>query len=319
MRPARLLLGLGLLVLGASPIESAQGSVTLRVTVDRPEVVIGEPIRYVMTLERPEGVEVAWPVVGNTLGDFTVEEFGSGLSRKTDGFVIQDRWLRLSLYATGSHTIPAPVVTYRDAGGEEREVRGRAVTITVMSLLPQDFESQDVRDAKPLKPLRQGAWWWGLLALALLAGGVGLWWWRRHRLAPEPIVPPPQPHEIALGALERLRQEGLPSRRQFEVYYVRLSDIVRAYIEARFTLRAPEMTTEEFLKALSHGQALSPGHRSLLQDFLVRCDLVKFARYQPTEPEAAEAFHAARRFIEETVPSEEPVETTTQGVSQVVG
>lgn len=37
-------------------------------------------------------------------------------------------------------------------------------------------------------------------------------------------------------------------------------------------------------------------------DFLTRCDLVKFARYEPREPELRELYDAAVRLVEETEP-----------------
>ncbi len=103
-----------------------------------------------------------------------------------------------------------------------------------------------------------------------------------------------------MNALEQLHREQLPLQGRVEEYYVRLSTIVRVYIENRFGLRAPEMTTEEFLQVASSGQALSEGHRRALQEFLMRCDLVKFARYQPSGQEAEEAWCAAQRFVQET-------------------
>lgn len=46
---------------------------------------------------------------------------------------------------------------------------------------------------------------------------------------------------------------------------------------------------------------LGGSHKELLQDFLTRCDFVKFARYEPTESERA-LHQAAVRFIADTVP-----------------
>ena len=219
---------------------------------------------------------------------------------------IEARWYRLAGYSAGTHTIPEAVVKYQAGDGATQETRTQAVTITVKSLLPRDWEHQDIREVKPLIPARS-AWWWLLGGLAGIGGVVGVWLWRRQRtLAEAPSIPPTPPHESAFEALSKLRQEDLPSRNRYEEYYVRLSGIVRAYIEARFRLKAPEMTTEEFLQVTSNAQALSASHRRLLQEFLERCDLVKFARYEPSRHEADEAFEAALRFIQDTAPSTDP-------------
>lgn len=279
--------------------------VTLTATVDREEVAVGEPVRYVLTLTRPAALAMAWPKVETLLSEFELYDSGSEPSSTHQGTVTDQRWYQLASFSIGSHTIPAPVVTYREADGTDQNVRGNPVAITVTSQLPTEWESLDIRKAKPLLRIRRDGWLWTLLGLLVLAGAAGgYWWWRARRLGVLVPAPPPRPpHEIALEALERLRQESLPSRNAYEEYYVRLSDIARSYIEARFSLKAPEMTTEEFLQMTSAGQALSSEHRSLLQAFLVHCDLVKFARYQPSVKEADEAFTAAQRFVKETIPA----------------
>ncbi len=292
--------------LGSAAAE--ESPVRLTVAVDRTEVVIGEPIHYRITLEHPLEVAVTPPSALGTSDDVTIEEHGTEPSRIEAGTVTSEAWYRLSIYATGTHTIPAPVATYSGADGSPRDVRGQPVTITVQSLLPEDWESQDIRDVKPLVRLRRNGWLWAIAAVVLLGRAAAAVWWRRHRTPLEVAGPPPRPaHELALEALDRLRRDALPSRDRFEEYYVRLSQIARTYVEGRFGLRAPEMTTEEFLYAAAQAAVLGAEHRQMLQAFLTRCDLVKFAKYQPSTAEADEGFESARRFGQETVPSPEPV------------
>jgi len=52
-----------------------------------------------------------------------------------------------------------------------------------------------------------------------------------------------------------------------------------------------------------------------MQEFLTRCDFVKFARYDPTEPELRELHRAAVRVVEDTVPAPIPVEPDHTGAS----
>ena len=82
--------------------------------------------------------------------------------------------------------------------------------------------------------------------------------------------------------------------------YIELSDIVRHYLENRFILRAPEMTTEEFLDKLKDTDMLSYDQKILLKDFLFHCDLVKFARYGPTEKEIDSSFKSAENLVDQT-------------------
>ena len=92
----------------------------------------------------------------------------------------------------------------------------------------------------------------------------------------------------------------MPTADVADAWYVELSDIVRRYIEERFALRAPELTTEEFLAEAGRSAELTAGNRELLSAFLATCDRVKFARYSPDEDESRGALQEAKRFLNET-------------------
>ena len=109
-------------------------------------------------------------------------------------------------------------------------------------------------------------------------------------------------HETAYEALEALRAKGSGNIKE---YFFELSCIIRRYIEDRFSMRAPEMTTEEFFAALKESGILSGTHKNLLKEFLTLCDIVKFARYGPTRDEIEESFNAAKVFVDETKESKE--------------
>ena len=80
----------------------------------------------------------------------------------------------------------------------------------------------------------------------------------------------------------------------------RNSDLLRTYLEERFALRAPERTTEEFLRELEGGEALAKSHRAELERFLLQCDLVKFAAFQPGEADHLTTWALAEAFVEAT-------------------
>lgn len=158
-------------------------------------------------------------------------------------------------------------------------------------------------ELRPLKPpvdIPSGwGWlWWVGAVLALAAAGWWLWrWWRRRRIAPAVAATPPlPPHVEARRRLEAAWQYlGDP-----EKFTVAVSAALRWYLERRFHLPAPERTTEEFLQDLQRTLVLQPRHKELLADFLTECDLIKFARFEPTE-EALRRLHAAAlRLVDET-------------------
>ena len=137
-----------------------------------------------------------------------------------------------------------------------------------------------------------------LVLLALLA--FLFIFFSRKKLA-SVVVPEKLPHEIAYEQLEVLRQKDLIRQGRTKEYYSEISDIIRHYLENRFLLKAPEMTTEEFLGYVRDYGQLMDEHKSLLKEFLSACDLVKFAKHAPSVGETSAIFVSAKNFVDETV------------------
>jgi hypothetical protein len=160
----------------------------------------------------------------------------------------------------------------------------------------------DIRDIKPPIEISDGtAWlWWALAALAVLVLALLLWWNLRKRTA-RIVGPPPVPAHIRA---RRKLSDALAYLAQPKIFCTLVSDTARFYLEERFNFRAPERTTEEFLRELKGTKLLLPEQKESLGNFLASCDLVKFARYEPGENELRELHASALRLIEETEPRE---------------
>ena len=296
------------------PTPTANEPVMVQASVDRNQITIADPIRYTVTVTMPSDVEVRIPVLSGQLGDFTISDFGEVPTRLENGRVITARWYTLTSFAPGDRVIPAPKVQYRVAGGELRDVEGNTVPVVVTSLLAPDKNATDIRDIKP--PEEPPFDWrpYGVAAGALLAVGAlgAAFFYFLNRPRRQHVIPPRPPHEVAVAALNRLRSRRLIEEGRFETYYVELSAIVRSYLEDGFHVRAPEMTTEEFLAAAARDGRLVAAHRRLLAEFLSQADLVKFARHLPTLKDSEAAYDAARRFVEDTRPASGAPSTETQ-------
>ncbi|MBA4148054.1 MAG: hypothetical protein H0X66_08040 [Verrucomicrobia bacterium] len=170
-----------------------------------------------------------------------------------------------------------------------------------------------LRDIKP--PVHIPDYWlylWialGVLALVII--GYLLWrYWLKKALQPKPIPVLP-PH---VRARRRLK-EAMAHIADPKLFVSAVSDAVRLYLEESFDLRAPERTTEEFLYELQTSNRLGENVKGSLNEFLSRCDLVKFAKYEPTQAELEDIHNAAMRIVEETEPkpfSQSPVQPSLQ-------
>src|SRR5437868_4361327 len=157
-----------------------------------------------------------------------------------------------------------------------------------------------LRDIKPPVEIPNG-WlilWYTLGAIAIAALVFLAWrYWRKRRaqLAIVPVIPP------YVRAKQKL-QEALALLGQPREFCIMVSDTIRWYLEERFDFHAPERTTEEFLYELQSTELLTRDQKESLGEFLNRCDLVKFAKYEPREPELRDLHSSALRLVEETEP-----------------
>jgi len=168
-------------------------------------------------------------------------------------------------------------------------------------------EMADIRDIKPPLEISSGyAWlWWVLGVLIVLGALLLLWrWWRKR----QENRPPPLPIPAHVRAKEKLAA-ALALIGQPKPFVVAVSDTARWYLEERFNFRAPERTTEEFLRELAGTDLLLKEQKESMGQFLAACDLVKFAKYEPAELELRSLHAAAVKLVEETKPQVEVVKT----------
>ena len=160
----------------------------------------------------------------------------------------------------------------------------------------------EIKDVKPPVDMPGEFWWvWWLLAAVAIAA-VALYFLSRRKPAEKAavIVPPKLPWEIAYERLDALALKKYPEAGIYQPFYVELTGIVRHYLEDHYSIKAPEMTTEEFLNFMKKTSVLKEEHKVVLKDFLNGSDMVKFAKHEPTIGEAQANFDLARKLIAET-------------------
>ena len=285
--------------------ESRAGPVVATVSLAPAAPRLGDSLVLTLTVVAEAGVTVEMPVFGDALGRFGIADYTPRREAGPDGSLALTQRYTLQSPMSGHQRIPRLRVEYVDerdgqADAKPRELLTDELAFSVASVLPDgEVELRPARE--PLAPL-QGPWleryWsWLVVGVLLLAGaGAGFVVWLRRSEERARLTA----YDRAMARLDRLRRTGLPEAGTVDGWYVELSDIVRRYIEERFAVRAPELTTEEFLVEAGRSADLKRSHRGLLSDFLARCDRVKFARYSPGEDESRDALTVAERFLSET-------------------
>jgi len=256
------------------------------------------------------------PKVDKVLESFGIVDWDN-LGDKLDpnNRVVSTYRYRLEPFLSGTYPIPAFTFEFYDVNSpddKKYELTTEPIDIEVTSLLGEqraELKIEDIEDVLEMSRQRSFAWVW-VLGIVVLATAAGMWFYLRRKRVKELVRIFKPAHELAYERLRALVNEDLVGAGRIKEFYERISDILRHYIEHRFSLRAPERTTEEFLAELANTEILPAAEKQCLGEFLQHCDLVKFAKHNPTTHQIQETFDLVKDFIEKTKSDERKVDVT---------
>lgn len=285
---------------------AANSKVALEAKVNKNKIKIGDLIQYSIVVTRDEKVNIEMPNLGANLGAFEIHDYDDPDPVKQNGEIVQRREYIISTYDIGDYEIPP--VTVRFSVGEDslwKELTTEKIKITVASVKPS--EAGDIRDIKP--PLEIERDWMRIIRFAaagliIVIIGILIFLYIKRRkegksLIPRREKPKRPPHEIALDELNQLLQEQLLKKGEIKQFYIRISEIIRYYIEGRFFIIAIEMTTMQLIDTMKQAE-IEDEDVQLVEDFLMQCDLVKFAKYIPTPGEIQKVIDQAYEIVNKT-------------------
>ena len=310
--------------------EYERGPLTVRIKLDKNKITIADTVHLRLEAIIAPGYEVDIPPLGQTLGEY---ELGILDYRSFPDKLMEDERLmlrreyRLEPIVSGTYALPKLIFDFRakepTTGGQDQgkqyQLETEALEIEVTSLLDDqrgDLTLADIKDvaSMPKAPVRWWIWAAGALALAGLACGMVLLL-RRRQVKEVRIMM--AAHQVAYSRLEKLVADNLVAAGRVKEFYERISNILRWYIEHRFSLKAPERTTEEFLQEVHGVGFLNHDQQKMLSEFLQHCDMVKFALYGPSAQEIQKTFDLTKEFIESTRVPQKQVDVTAQQTQAV--
>jgi len=288
---------------------------------DTSSILIGDQTGFTVTAAIPAGVTAEMSSVTDTLAGKIVilQRSPRDTVILPDGAMkLTDRYL-ITSFDSGSYTIP-PFFAERISGDSliryysdysllrvfRPEVTPQDTTDVVFDIVPPRSAPVTFSEILP----------W--LVIALIAAVV-IYLLARF-LPRNPLkkfvrpVPPPEPaHVIALRDLQELKSAGLWQKGEIKEYYSRLSDILRRYIDNRYGISSPELTTDETVRMLQKAAVTTSGQMALVKEILSLSDMVKFAKYVPDDTSHDINYGNAVRFVEETREPDKPTEEKEKG------
>jgi hypothetical protein len=284
-------------------------------TVDTSVITIGDRITYSISIEHADTLRVAQPGEGVNLGQFEIKDYKIYDPIKKDGRILKKYEYVISVFDTGKFTIPPFPIAYfpTDSTADYKITEAGAINIYVKSVI-QD-EKRELRDIKQPVDIPYNYFFLvSVIIIGLLLIVIGFLVYKFYKKrkekgylfkVPEPLRPA---HEIALESLDELLARDLIEQGKIKEFYITLSDIIRRYMEGRYYISALEETSAEILVEM-RGQDITQDLYEKLKELLELSDLVKFAKYLPTDEENKNAPENTRQFINETKIEFKPMES----------
>lgn len=290
-----------ILLFAAVLFETSQDGVSLKVESETKQVDPARSVFLRVELAAAADRTAALPDLRDRVVGFSLaEDFAEEPVRAADGSTVQAANWRLvpepcaKAYKIKPFVVKASpkLLAYQSDDGKFSFVGGPIAFEPPAAREPVTggIETDPQKDLPPLSWRLVGFAALGLVGLlAVVAGLVALVRLvvrkvKEHRMSPI---------ERAWAELDRLLKKGLPGRGRYKDFYVELTMVVRRYIQRKYGVKAPHLTTEEFLRD-SRIVELSNARIAELKAFLESADMVKFAGVQAT-PEMADAATASAR------------------------
>lgn len=194
--------------------------------------------------------------------------------------------LTVTVFRPGTYDFKIEAV-WIDGEGRQQSSYSEAIRVRVVESIT-NHEDAELRVPGDYVTLRsRNLWLLGGAAFALLSlAAIASWFlWRRLRPAPAPEMPAPPPRpawEVALESIKALRTDRALLYEDPLQFHHRISEILRVWLQGRFQISAPEMTSEEILKELRPRRLALGGWIEKIHAILADSDLVKFAKFSPS-------------------------------------
>lgn len=276
---------------------------------DSTRIVIGDQIKYTVTVDKPIGLSLNLPVFKDTICkniDIVSGPKIDSVAGQNGRIKIIHKYL-ITSFDSGRYQVNPVFAEARSGSGLKRYYSDYSLLEVIrVKIAPPDSTAKIFDIIAPYKArvtLGEILPWILLVILACAVTWLVIRYIRSHKKSEgkEDIFITVDPaHVIAFRELELLKSEELWQKGEIKKYYTRLTEILRQYLENRFRVYSLELTTAETLEALVRTGFKKNGSYNDLKSVLTGADLVKFAKYNPVASENEAHFQTSWNFVEAT-------------------
>lgn len=288
---------------------------SVEATIDSIEMFIGEQVHVTVKVIAPDRSTVVFPTFKPrqlltpgveivSVSPQTTEELDNGERANT-------RIYTLTSFDGKLYYLPPFKVK---VDGKESLSKSLALKVLEVDVdtahVDKFYGPKDVQD----NPFSWSEWsplfWLSLLMLVIAAGGFYLYVLLRTgkpvSMPKLKIVKRLLPHQKAMNEIEQIKADRMSVQGDQKLYYTKLTNTLRKYIEERYGFRAMEMTSAEIIDRLTKAGDMKSLNE--LTDLFRTADLVKFAKYSTLINENDMNLVNAIDFINSTKTETQPTE-----------
>lgn len=268
-------------------ITKAQVGASIKATVDKNKILIGEPLLLTIEAKLSAGSVIPFVKI-DSIHHFEFLEKPVIDSASENGNITVKAVYKITSFDSGHWVIPSFILS--------PAVKTDTIPIDVVfSEFDPNQDYHDIKDIIEVAPPKKKQWWWLIAGGALLLTAIAVYLLRKKRPAP---LPAPKvmidPYEEAMKQLELLQKDKPDAKK----YHSKLTDVFRLYVFRKKGILSLQKTTADLVLQL-RDLNLSKEQFDKLSQALRLSDFVKFAKYIPSAEDDKSTFDVIKNSIKE--------------------
>lgn len=279
---------------------SAQ-SPTVKTTVDKNDILIGQQINYHVETSMPDNTyRLEWFSVPDSFGNFIAITQNKIDSNSSNGNLNFSQNIILTSFDSGRQVIPPLTLNAATLDGDSTfNLYTDSIAINV-TYSPTD-SIMPFHDIKNIIEVKKTFPWWawvlvGLGIVLLIIWILFLFKFFKKKKDIKIFESKLSPYDESMQLLNDLEKENLLQQNKFKEYHSRMTDIFKRYLSRKTNTYQLHLTTDELLIELD-GFDLSKEQISNFANCLRMGNVVKFAKYIPPAYENEKCFSQTKEMI----------------------
>ncbi len=259
----------------------SQNAVSVKASINKNKILIGEPIQLTIESTVPSNAEVAW-VAEDSITHFDFVQKG-----KIDSLIKGDQKsfrqdVIITSFDSGTQVLPRLSLS---VNGVAYLTDSAIVEVGYSKFDPQK-DYHDIKDIVDVENPNAKYIPWIVVAITLLSIALVVYFIQKKKgtkeMEKQMAISKLTPYEEAIKSLEELKQQKLTQNNQTKLYYTRLNDILRQFVLRKLQIASMVKTNDELILQLKQLNISNEQFTQLAQA-LRMSDFVKFAKYLPGE------------------------------------